>query len=184
MRPIALSAIALCAACAVPGLPPPADPPAPVAMVRAHPPPLAEACRCITYCFVERGVLREVPAMYNTRRGEMMTKDSLPITTLAPLTGEYASVAGWYVNDEPIAIRGRPFRRYGVARVLGINEIVKVGEYRGVGFYAEPGDTALASGVVYLPFRPGCEFQPYVDADSMSAVERHTPPSSRSAPSQ
>jgi hypothetical protein len=171
MHPVALFAIALCAACAGPAPVPVADPPAPVA-VRNHPLPLAEMCRCITYCFVEKGVLREVPAMYNTRRGEMMTKDSLPITTLAPLTGEYASVAGWYVNDEPITVRGRPFRRHGVARVLGINEIAKVGEYRGVGVYAEPADTASASGVVYLPFRPGCEFQPYVDADSMSAMDR------------
>jgi hypothetical protein len=173
VRPISLAAIALCAACAGPAVPPPpSDPPA--AAVRNHPPPDPHPCRCITYCFVERGVLREVPARYHITRGEMMTMDSLPITTLAPLTGEYASVAGWYVNDEPISVRGRPFRRHGPPRALWIKEIVKMGEYRHVGVYAAAADPALASTVVYLPYRPGtsCEFQPYMDADSISTLVR------------
>lgn len=110
--------------------------------------------------------------MWNIARGEMMTKDSLPITSLAPLTGEYASVAGWYVNDKMITVRGRPFRRSGLPRQLGIDEVGKVGEYRGVGVYAEARDTASAPSVVYLPYRPGCEFPPYTHADSMAAMAR------------
>jgi hypothetical protein len=129
-------------------------------------------CRCITYCFVQKGVLREVPASYHIERGEMMTMDSLPISTLAPLTGEYASVAGWYVNDEPITIHGRRFRRSALPRILSTLEVLKIGEYRGVGVYAEAADTARASSVVYLPSRPGCEFQPYMNVDSIPAVRR------------
>lgn len=108
--------------------------------------------------------------VWNPVTGDTLTIDSLPITQIAPLTGEYASVAGWYVNNETITIRGRQFRRYAAPRVLGVNEVLKMGEYRGVGVYAEGADTA--AGVVYLPSRPGCEFQPYVDVDSMSAIER------------
>ncbi|HEX2081719.1 MAG TPA: hypothetical protein VHG08_28705 [Longimicrobium sp.] len=166
MRPIAVPLIAaLCAACG-PNAPPeaPQAAPAPAPAARRHPPPPAEDCRCITICFVRNGQLREVPARYNLRIGELQTVDSLPITTLAPLTGEYASVAGWYVNREPIRFRGRPYARYGFPRVLAIPEITKVGEYRGVGVYAEAADTASAARVVYLPTRPGCEFQPYTAA--------------------
>lgn len=168
MRPIPLLAIVLCAACAGPAAPvPAADPPAPeVVATRYNPDP--HPCRCITLCFVQRGALREIRVLYDTRTGDTLTTDSLPIATLAPLTGEYASVAGWYVNDEPITIRARPYRRSARPRILGINEVAKVGEYRGVGVYADAADTSSASRFVYLPYRPGCEFQPYEDADSMA----------------
>jgi hypothetical protein len=73
------------------------------------------------------------------------------------------------VNDEGITIRGRPYRREARPRILAIDEVAKVGEYRGVGVYADAKDTASASRWVYLPVRPGCEFQPYGDVDSMSA---------------
>jgi hypothetical protein len=168
VRPIPFVAIAFCAACAGSAAPvPPASPPAPATAARPHPPPPAEVCRCITLCFVQRGVLREVHVLYNTRTGDTLTTDSLPISTLAPLTGEYASVAGWYVNDEPITIRGRPYRRDARPRILGTSEVAKIGEYRGVSVFADAADTA-STRWVYLPTRPGCEFQPYVAADSMS----------------
>lgn len=124
---------------------------------------------------VQRGVLREIPALYNSRTGDTLTQDSLPFSAVAPLTGEYASVAGWYVNDEPITIRDRSYRRHAPPRVLAINEVTKVGEYRGVGVYADATDTASAARWVYLPFRLGCEFQPYVNADSVAALAQpHT----------
>lgn len=121
-------------------------------------------------CYVINGRVQEIPVVWNPRTGDTLTTDSLPITQIAPLTGEYASVAGWYVNDEPITIRGRRFRQYGQPRILGIFEVLKFGEYRGVGVYAEGADSAAS--VVYLPSRPGCEFQPYMHADSMSVMRR------------
>jgi hypothetical protein len=111
----------------------------------------------------------EVRAVYNIATGQMMTSD---ITTLAPLTGEYASVAGWYVNDEPITIRGNAFRRSARPRILDVREVAKVDEFGGVGVYAAAADTSSASWLVYLPTRPGCEFQPYMHVDSVAAARR------------
>ncbi|WP_420128015.1 hypothetical protein [Longimicrobium sp.] len=127
--------------------------------------------------------------------GDTLSTDSLPVSTLAPVTSVYASAAEWYVNNEPITVGGRPYRRNGLPHVVGDGDVVKVGEFRGVGVYAEVADTAVVR--VYLPTRPGCEFQPYVDVDSMLAFDRwaahpevatdafdhHRSPSSRSAPS-
>jgi hypothetical protein len=166
---------AVCGACGPRAMPAPPEPaPAPVARPHRSPPlpevcgcPPGAVCRCIRICVVQNGRLREVPVRYNTRPGDTLTVDGLPFSSLAPLTGEYASVAGWYVNREPIMVRGRPFARYGLPRVLGINEVTKVGEYRDVGLYAEAQDTASAARVVYLPTRPGCEFQPYMPVDSI-----------------
>ena len=99
---------------------------------------------------------------YVIATGDSLTEDFRPISSLAPLTSEYASVAWWYVNRQPITVRGRRFVRYDPPRVLGINEIVKIGEYRGVGVYADADADTAAARMVYLPPRPGCEFQPYV----------------------
>lgn len=154
------------AACASPA---PGEP-EPVAAAASTPP--VGICRCMRLCFVQRGRLVEINIIWNPATGDTMTVDSLPITQVAPLTGEYASVAGWYVNQDTITLHGRPFGRYGMTRELGINEVEKVGEYRGVGVYGAAGDPQAATNVVYLPTRPGCQFQPYADVDSMAAWTR------------
>lgn len=123
--------------------------------------PPEEVCRCIRICIVRQGRLLEVPATYNPATGDTLTEDGLPFSSVAPLTGEYASVAGWFVNREPIRFRGGRYGRSGRARVLGMDEVFKVGEYQRVGVYAETGDTAAVPRYLYLPTRPGCEFQPY-----------------------
>jgi hypothetical protein len=44
--------------------------------------------------------------------------------------------------------------------VLGVNEVARMGDYMGVPVFGEAGATG-ATEVIYLPVRPGCEFQPY-----------------------
>lgn len=180
MRRIAvvlLIAVGGCGPRAVPAPPEPAARP-PAERVEARPRaqreipsevcscPGGAPCRCATICVVQNGVLRNLPAGLSPVTGELTARDGRPLSQIAPLTGEYAAVAGWYVNDEAITFRGRRYRKYGLPRVLGHLEVARIGEYSGVGVYAEAADTTQWSGVVYLPTRPGCEFHPYV------AVER------------
>lgn len=150
-----------CGPHAVPEAPVPAPPPASRgAGPTPYPPPPPEVCPCITVCVVRNGNLQDLPAAWDSRRGVMLTRDSLPITEIAPLTGEYASVTGWYVNNEPILFRGYRYIRYGLPRVLGTNEIERAGEYDGVPIFVEAGDTTSVP-TLYLPSRPGCEFAPF-----------------------
>jgi hypothetical protein len=157
--------------------PPMPAPPPPVAETALQVPPPAprppgppeEVCRCIRICIVQRGSLLEVPVTWNPATGDTLTEDGLLFSTVAPLTAEYASLAGWFVNNEPIQFRGNRYTRYGPARVLGVNEVLKMGEYRWVGVYVEAGDTLSPPQVVFVPTRPGCEFQPYERADSRAA---------------
>lgn len=165
MRSIAvLLFTVLAGACGSRGAPEPEPTPAaaPVAAARTRPPPPpAEVCRCITHCFVQNGRLRQERVRYSPQTGDTLTMDSLPITQLAPLTGEYASVAGWYVGGEAIRFRGLRFIKYGLPRVLGINEVEAAGTYRGVPVFVESGRRDSVPDVLYLPTRPGCQFQPY-----------------------
>lgn len=50
--------------------------------------------------------------------------------------------------------------KYGYSRVMGVHEIVRAGEHRGVGIYVAVVDT-VDPQVIYVPVRPGCVFQPY-----------------------
>lgn len=61
--------------------------------------------------------------------------------------------------DAQIPLRVQP------PRVLGIREVARAGEYRGVPVYVEQGHPASAD-ILYLAFRPGCAFQPYVAVDA------------------
>ncbi|HEX6037344.1 hypothetical protein [Longimicrobium sp.] len=124
-----------------------------------------DQCRCIRICIVRNGGLVEIPARYNTATGDTMTMDSLPFSSAAPTTGEYASVAGWYVNGEPIRFRDRRYTKHGLGRVLAISEVQPAGTFRGVPVFAEAGDTTAAPRVIYVPVRTGCEFQPYAPVE-------------------
>jgi hypothetical protein len=78
-----------------------------------------------------------------------------------PTTTGYAERATWYISNEAITFNGRRYVKYGLPRVLGINDIVSAGEYRGVTMFREAGEGS-SELVRYAPVRPGCEFQPYV----------------------
>ena len=174
MRSIAVPLIAaLCAACgprAVPQPPEPVPAPASAPVARPSPPPPAQR-RDIIICVLHRGRLLEVRALYHLV-GDTITMDSLPFSHVYPLTGEYASVAGWYVNREPIRFRGRPYTRYGYPRVVGVNELWRMGEYRGVGVYVEALELGSAPRVIYVPVNRGCEFQPYANVNSLATLPR------------
>jgi hypothetical protein len=109
-------------------------------------------------CVIAGGSLTEVDLHYDPVTGDS-TYQGRPVSLAFPVTADYAASHPWYADGEPIRFRGRRFVRYGEPRVLGVPEVARAGEYRGVGVYTEPGDTAPA--FVYLPVRPGCEFQPY-----------------------
>ena len=66
----------------------------------------------------------------------------------------------WYRNQEPITVRGRNYVKYGLPRVLGIDEVSWFAELDGLAVAAEPG--ATRPEVVYVLVDPaGCGFQPY-----------------------
>jgi hypothetical protein len=138
--------------------PPPPPPPAVVPPPPPPPPPMVDN-RDIRVCVVENGALREVTGQYNTATGDTMV-NGRPFSSVHPATTGYAAGATWYINNEPIMVMGRRYVRYGLPRVLGTNEVSRVADYQGVPVFAEAGATGTPE-VLYVPVRPGCEFQPY-----------------------
>jgi hypothetical protein len=140
-------------------LPPPPAPVLPPPPVAVTPPPAAPEMQTIRVCVVEGTALREVEAMYNPATGDTMVAGQA-FATAYPATTGYASGATWYINNEPITINGRRYVRFGLPRVVGVTEVSRTGEYQGVGVFTEASATGTPD-VIYIPVRPGCEFQPY-----------------------
>ncbi|HEY7770158.1 hypothetical protein [Longimicrobium sp.] len=149
-------------------LPPPAPvvlPPPPVEVAPPPPPPPAmNPMREIQVCVVENGALRNVTAQYNTQTGDTTWAGGMQ----PGMTG-YAAGATWFINNEPVTMMGRRYVKYGLPRVLGVNEVSRVGEFQGVSVFAETG-AAGTPEVLYVPVRSGCEFQPYQTEVKAGAV--------------
>lgn len=140
----------------VPVAPPPA--PAPV----TPPPAPAPTTRDITICVVDTsGQLADVTATFTPSTGDTTVNGRAFSTAYPTSTPTYASGATWYINNDSITINGQEYVRFGVARVITPpSQLTRVGEYQGTGVWAQTGEEAPYQ-VLYVPLRPGCEFQPY-----------------------
>jgi hypothetical protein len=124
--------------------------------------------RTIDVCVVENGALRSVQAQYTQATGDT-TVAGRPFAQAYPATApQYAGGAAWYIQNEQITVLGRRYVRFGLPRVLGTGEVTRIAEHQGVPVFAETG--AARPEVVYLPVRPGCEFQPYQTEVKSGAV--------------
>jgi hypothetical protein len=124
--------------------------------------------RDVSYCVVQNGQLANVAAQYNPASGDT-TYNGQPIHQAFPATG-YAAGEAWFANSEPVSLNQRRYVKYGLPRILGANEVNGVGAVHGVTVFAEPAANAQHPEVIYVPTRPGCEFQPYQNEVKGSSV--------------
>jgi hypothetical protein len=113
---------------------------------------------------VQGTTLTDVDAVYMPSTGDTLVVvqgQRRPFAQVYPATAPtYAAGATWFINNDAVMFNNREFVRYGVPRVISPAELQRVGDYRGVGLWAQTGATTPYD-VVYVPIRPGCEFQAY-----------------------
>jgi hypothetical protein len=140
-------------------VPPPVTPPPPPPVAPA--PPSEEAIRV---CVVQGTMLTNVDAIYIPARGDtvvMVSGERRPFATVYPsVAPDYAAGETWYINNDSITVMDTEYVRFGVPRVITSGQLTRVGDHEGVGVYAETG-ADMPYSVIYVPLRPGCEFQPY-----------------------
>lgn len=141
--------------------PPPAPAPAPA--------PPAPAEREIRVCVVEDGAVREVTGTFNPATGDTMVAGRRFSEAYRATAPNYALDAPWFVNSAEITVTGRRYVKFGLPRVVSPAEVARIGEYEGIGVFGEAG-AATTPAVVYLPVRPGCEFQPYQQVEQVRRV--------------
>lgn len=114
-------------------------------------------------CVVVDGRLAEFPVAYDRVAGDTLMDGRL-FSVAHPVGSQYAATASWYANNEPLVMNGVTWTRYGLPLVLDVYDVTRVGEFGGVPIFAEPWEHSDPSRL-YVPIRPGCEFQPYAPAD-------------------
>ncbi len=132
---------------------PPAPPPPP-------PPPPPPAERTIQVCVVQNGAVQNISATFSPATNDT-TVNGVAFAQAHPVTApNYAAGANWFIQSSDMAYADRDWVKYGVSRVIQPSQVQRVGEFQGTSIFAESGATAPYE-VVYIPVRPGCEFQPY-----------------------
>ena len=110
--------------------------------------------RTFSFCTIENGEMRVTQRQVDTAIGDTTVRSH----AWGPTPG-FAAGAAWYINSEPVTLGQVRHVKSGLPQVKGPGEVVRTGEYRGVPVFTEPGSRAPRS--IYLPLRPGCEFQRY-----------------------
>jgi hypothetical protein len=146
-----------------------APPPPPPAAVPPPPPPPTVVATTINVCVVENGMLRNVQAQYTSTTGDTTVAGQAFRTAYPSTTPPYAAGATWFIANEPVTFQNRRFVKFGLPRILGVTEVARAGEVNGVPVFAETGMTTRPD-VIYIPVRPGCEFQPYQTETKSGAV--------------
>lgn len=124
------------------------------------PPPPAPAERTIQVCVVDNGQLEMISAIYRPATADTLVGGQ-PFNQVHPATvPNYAAGANWFLQSSEISFMDNTHVKYGVTRMITPSQLQRVGEYQGTPVFAEAG-TSSPWEVVYLPVRPGCEFQPY-----------------------
>ncbi|CAN5850904.1 hypothetical protein BH23GEM6_BH23GEM6_25050 [soil metagenome] len=135
-------------------LPPPPPPPAPA-------PAPAPATREITVCVIQDGQIRNMTATFNPATNDTMVAGQRFRDAHAATAPTYAAGVNWYVTTDQMRFNNRDYVRFGVSRLITTPaQLTRVGEFQGTPIFAEAGATAPYQ-VLYVPLRPGCEFQPY-----------------------
>ena len=106
----------------------------------------------------------EVDANYNAETEEytVIHRDGreVPFEEAYPTDSTYAANAKWYTENDAIKVQRAQYQKYGLPRVLSSIDVGYLATYRNVPVFAE--DPILErQEVIYIPVRPGCEFQPY-----------------------
>lgn len=164
MRIRLLAIVALATGCAR-GAPPSSPEPAPAPQPAPLPAPIPSISidtYHAQYCVLRNGRLESVELQIFSATSGDSTYQGNPIARAFPIDSTYALNASWYTGHEPLSLPADRYIKYGLPRVLEPTDVIPVADFRGVTVFAEPMANRERPEVVYLPVRPGCEFQPYV----------------------
>lgn len=126
--------------------------------------PVARAERPLRLCVLVDGFPHYVDAFYLPESGDTVVVDAgsrRPFSAVYPVAAEGASEREWFVNDEPIYLMGRPYRKVGLPLVASTADFAPAGEYEGVPVFASADGGESPPARVYVPAGDGCQLQPY-----------------------
>ena len=84
-----------------------------------------------------------------------------PFRTANPATAPaYAAGATWFIQTDSLRYNNQTWVKYGLPRIAQPSEMSRIGDVQGTSLFAAAG-RAAPYDVIFVPTRPGCEFQGY-----------------------
>ncbi len=123
---------------------------------------------CVLTCVIREGEVTAIRFRLDLATGDSTVQGQAFSDLYPPTPPAYVAGASWYIDGEPIVLGGRRYQKLGPLRVVSPERLHRVGEFKGTSVFADTVGTNL-DGVVFVPVRPGCEFQPY-------SLPGYTPP--------
>ena len=119
--------------------------------------------RAIEVCVMEEGRIHYVPAILLPLSGDTLAlRDGVrePFQSAYPIAG-YAAGLAWVESGETVTLGRETYIPYGVSAALPPGEeLVQVGEFRGIQLFARRGSSSPAKQL-FIPLTPRCTVQPY-----------------------
>jgi hypothetical protein len=120
-------------------------------------PPVSDTLRV---CVIQDGALRQVSAVVSPQLRDTLVEGQ-PLDRMFPnTTPPYAAEASWFTARDMIVFEDRGYFWNGSPVVLLPEELRPVGAFKEVPVFSET-DTSAGAGIIYVPVRRGCVFQPY-----------------------
>lgn len=136
-------------------------PPAPVPLPPPPPPPPAPPPgRPVSVCVVDGGGLTTVEAMYMPNARDTVVAGQKFATRYPGTAPTYAAPAPWFTGSDSTLYNGAPYVKFGVTRVVQPDQLLRAGDINGTSVFVGRGESQPYQ-ILYVPVRPGCEFQPY-----------------------
>ena len=145
--------------------------PAPVFVPAPAPAPMpapAPEMQTVRVCVVDAGDLREVQATVNPTTGDTLV-NGRPFEAVYPATVGYAGGQDFFIRNQPITVNRTRYVKFGLTRIVPADALVRAGEFQGVPAFRDRNATGTAE-VLYVPVRPGCEFQTYQREQAVRGV--------------
>lgn len=145
-------------------------PPPPPVPTTPPPPPVVE--RLTAVCLMVDDELREVPTIVIPATGDSLVVvegERKPLSEVYP-PRRYAPGAELAESDASVELEGRTYLKFGLPRAARPGEMVRRGEFDGVGLFFEP-RAPMPPEILYVPVGPACVVQPYQRQEVVRQVD-------------
>ncbi len=106
------------------------------------------------------GEIQTVEATFRPQQGDTLIQGRPFREVHSPDQPQYAAGQTWFIQDQEIRVRNQAYVKFGVPRIIQPGELTRFDMFQTVPVFVAPG-APTPPDVIYVPVRPGCEFQPY-----------------------